>query len=61
MATTLKALRKQHGYTQEQLAKRAGIGLRSYRYYETGKRQPKHEASKRLAKVLGVRMDQIHY
>lgn len=59
MATTLKDLRKMHGYTQKQLAKKADIGLRSYRYYETGKRQPKHEASKRLAKVLGVPMDQL--
>ena len=61
MATTLRELRKEHGYTQAELAKKAGIGLRSYRYYEAGKRQPKHEASKRLAKVLGVRMDQLHY
>jgi len=51
--TRLRALRRQAGYSQEDLADRAGVGLRTLRDAELGKRQPHGYIIRRLALALG--------
>lgn len=50
----IKALRKQSGLSQVELAEKAGIAVNSLRLYEAGKREPKIDAVTRLADALGV-------
>ena len=38
MRSNLKAARKAHGWTQQELADRLGISLRYYRFIESGER-----------------------
>ena len=59
MTTTLKDLRTKQGLTQEALAKKTGIALRTYRNYETGRRKPKYQTTKAFAEALGTTMDQL--
>lgn len=50
----LLTLRKAHGLTQEQVAKRAKMTARSVINYEQGERVPPLPVLQRLAKVFGV-------
>ena len=50
----LERLRKERGLTQVQLAKRLGITQGTFALYETGKRNPKIETVKKIAKALDV-------
>ena len=52
----VRELRKKAGMTQEELAKKAGIGLRTLKAYENGERYPKkREVYDILADILGVK------
>ena len=50
----IKALRKEHGLTQEQLAERAGIHVNTIRKYELGYRKPKIAQLKKIAGGLEI-------
>ena len=50
----LKQLRKKAGLTQEQLADSTGFSLMTIRRWEWGKRSPRVDEIKALAKALGV-------
>ena len=50
----IKALRKKHGLTQEQLAERAGIHVNTIRKYELGYRKPKIAQLKKIAGGLEI-------
>lgn len=52
-------LRKEKGFTQEQVAKALNIGRSCYSNYENGYREPSLENIIELKKFLGVTDDQI--
>ena len=56
----LKALRLEHGYTQEQLAQKVDVTKRTLINYEQGRCYPKQtEILARLAQVLDVSVDYL--
>jgi len=55
----LRMLREAKGLTKSQLAKRAGLGASSIFYYEEGKHIPGPKNAKKLAKALGVSMQNL--
>jgi transcriptional regulator with XRE-family HTH domain len=54
MRKRLKQLRKQHGYTQSQLAELLGVKLRAYQFYEEGKRNPSYKNLTKLEDLFGI-------
>jgi len=52
-------LRKQRGWTQQQLAERVGVRVLQIRRYESGASQPTLDAVRRLALALGVTTDEL--
>lgn len=53
----LKELRLQHGFIQEELAKRIGIKQSSYSDWETGKCKPNYEGLEKIADFFVVSLD----
>lgn len=53
-AERLKHLRQDRGFTQEELAERAGLHLRAIQRYETEGVDPGLDAAQRLAKALNT-------
>ncbi|CAK7024327.1 MAG: hypothetical protein EUB_02269 [Eubacterium sp.] len=57
----LRALRKERGLTQAELAKQAGLGLKTITNYEKGSTYPQNrEVYSTLASILGCEADQLH-
>ena len=52
-------LRKEKGLTQDDLAKKAGVGIAQMRRYEKGASSPTLEVIKNLARSLGVSADEL--
>lgn len=52
-------LRKEKGLTQDDLAKKAGVGIAQMRRYEKGASSPTLEVIKNLARALGVSADEL--
>lgn len=52
-------LRKQKGWTQQQLADEVGVRVLQIRRYESGASQPTLDAIRRLALALGVTTDEL--
>lgn len=59
IADTIKRLRKSKGWTQQDLADRAGISKQSILNYETGKTDPTGANIIKLADALGVTGDYL--
>jgi len=59
LTTRLKALRDKRGWSQEQLAKRAGISRGYLARLETGRHDPTLTMIEKLAKALGVRVTKL--
>ena len=60
-AEKLRQARKAKGLTQAELAKSAGLGLRSIINYEQGVSYPRYRKTYRvLAEILGVDADYLH-
>lgn len=57
--TELKERREKLGYTQEQVAEKAGISLRAYKMYESGERIPRADVMARIAKVLRTSVERL--
>ena len=55
----LKALRKNKGFTQKQLADLISVSERGYQRYEAGKDLPGFEVLVKLADALGVSLDYL--
>lgn len=53
----LKELRKEKGYTQQQIADEIGVNRGSYSNWEKGKREPSFENLIKLADLLEVSLD----
>ena len=50
----LKEIRKEKGFTQEQLANVCGVQLTTITMIETGNNSPSVELAKKLGEVLGI-------
>lgn len=50
-------LRKEYGLTQQELADRLGLAQSAIGMYETGKREPDHDTTAKIAKYFGVTTD----
>jgi transcriptional regulator with XRE-family HTH domain len=53
-------LRREQGLTQEEVAYRARVSLRSVTRWEKGTSAPHKRNARRLAKALGVDVDALH-
>lgn len=53
----LKLARKEKGFTQQEVAERFGMTSRSYRYWESGEREPSVANLVELADLLDVSLD----
>lgn len=60
IARVIKKLRKARGFTQKELAERAGISESAMRSYELGDRKPKPEVTERIAMALRVRPEYLN-
>jgi|GEM_PF-714113 len=58
-ADTLSKLRKTKGLTQEDLAKKIGVGIAQMRRYEKGVSSPTLEIIKGMANTLGASADEL--
>lgn len=56
---TIEDIRRAKGYTQERVAKTAGIAVSSYNQYETGARSVPADVAQHVADVLGVEVSDI--
>lgn len=59
MAANLRALRAREHISQEEVAKRVGIGVASVVNYENGQSSPSYETAWRLADLFGVTLDAL--
>ena len=57
--TKLKITRKKQGLTQEYIAKKAKITVMSYQRYEDGKRIPRADKAKLIAKALNSTVEEL--
>lgn len=55
----LREMRMYRGFTQQALADKIGVALRSYQCYETGTRTPSFDLLIQLADVLDVSTDYL--
>ena len=58
---SLRTLREAKGLTQAQLANAVGVAPSSVYNWERGKFEPRASQLRELARVLGVRMDEIDF
>src|SRR6056297_3308430 len=59
LASKVKKLRKRKGYSQEYLAEKSGVSLRTVQRIEKGENSPRGDTLKRLAGSLDVNHDKI--
>lgn len=59
MTYNIKHLREQAGLTQQAIASELGMPLITYRYYETGKRDPSIDVLTKLADYYNVSVDYL--
>ena len=59
MGLRLRELRRRAGLTQEQLARRAEVGVDAVRKWEKGKRTPLLDRAVLLSRVLGCTVGQL--
>ena len=57
----IRSLRNEKGYTQQQLAKKAGIGLNTLRRYETDERQPNLDNLNKIVDALEISMNDFMF
>ncbi len=57
--STIKSLREQHGYSQEELAKELGVSRQTISKYENGNSQPKSSTLQKLEKLFDVSSSDI--
>ena len=55
----LARIRKDKGWTQEELVKRSGVGISQIRRYETNNASPTLEIIAKLARALGASIDEL--
>lgn len=55
----LKRIRKERGFTQQQLADELGLHLKSYQRYECGTRRPNIYMLLKIAEILGANASEL--
>jgi transcriptional regulator with XRE-family HTH domain len=60
MAENLRLIRKKRGYTQPEIGKKIGKGIRSIVHYEKGERVPPSDVLKKWADVCEVRVEDLY-
>ncbi len=55
----LNETRKSKGFTAQNMADKLGLTLRSYQFYEGGKRSPSFDTLVRIADILNVSTDYL--
>ena len=55
----MKRIRKERGFTQQQLADELGLHLKSYQRYESGNRRPNIYMLLKIADILGVKASEL--
>lgn len=56
---TIADLRQQRGLTQDELARRVRVSVRTIAAWESGSTIPRHRNARALAKALGVHLDAL--
>ena len=59
LATNIRKIREQRGFTRKHIAYKARVKLRTYVSYETGERTPPLPVAERLAYALGCTIDEL--
>ncbi|HEX3009897.1 MAG TPA: helix-turn-helix domain-containing protein [Bacteroidales bacterium] len=59
LARKIKELRNRKGFSQEELAEKAGLSLRTVQRIENGETEPRGDSLKRLASAFNVSPDEI--
>ncbi len=59
MIKNLKNIRKENGFTQQEVAEKLNISQRTYSDYETDKTEPTMEVLLRIAKLFNVSVDEL--
>ena len=59
LAQRIKALRNRKGFSQEELAEKTGLSLRTIQRIENGETEPRGDSLKRLAAAFDVSPDEI--
>jgi transcriptional regulator with XRE-family HTH domain len=59
LARYIQEIRKQKGYTQEQLADKIGVSLTHYSYLEIGYKLPNTHMLQRIADALEVKVKEL--
>ena len=60
VANRIRELRERHLLTQDALAFRCSVATRTAVFWEKGEKRPNSRNTKRLAKVLGVSVHELH-
>lgn len=55
----LREAREKKGLSQVEIAKKAQIDVRQYQRYEYGEREPRASLVVRLAKILGITVEEL--
>lgn len=58
---TLQTIRQKKGLSQEDLALKIGMSQETISQYETGTRRPSITTARKIADVLGVKLDAIFF
>lgn len=58
-AIKLAKIRKEKGLTQQEMARKIGVGIAQMKRYEGGKSSPTLEVIKNIAKTLGISADEL--
>lgn len=56
---TIRTLRKERGWTQEDLARRIGMSRKHISYYENAHVLPSEKTLSKLANVFGIKVDEF--
>ncbi|MFP4309635.1 MAG: helix-turn-helix domain-containing protein [Desulfococcaceae bacterium] len=56
---TLSRIRREKGYSQQDFAKKIGVGLSAVRGYEAGGQSPSLDVLRSIARTLGVSADEL--
>lgn len=59
--SALSVVRRSHGLTQEDLAKKAGVGQSTIAKIEQGESRPRHKTARALATALGIEPSEIDW
>ncbi|RYD75689.1 MAG: helix-turn-helix domain-containing protein, partial [Sphingobacteriales bacterium] len=59
LSERIKELRSQHGFSQDEMAKRAGLSLRTIQRIESGETEPRGDTLRRIAEVFNLKPEDL--